>query len=115
MEILPNGPSDRARDSDVVLETGPAFRNGGLNQLLDGRPAFGPEMTNVAFVPKLPVTSCIPDDQAANATIADEDIGAEAEHEAGNLPLPSRENCIRQLVGGGRLIVQVRRSANILI
>src|SRR5438128_1818824 len=57
MKILPNGPADCARDSDVVLESRPAFRNGGLNQLLYGRPALGPKMTDIAFVPKLPVPS----------------------------------------------------------
>ena len=59
------------------------------------------------------MTGCIPDDQPAKATIADEDVGAESEHETGDLPLASRENCIRQLIGGGCLVVKVRRSADL--
>ena len=83
MEILPDRAADRARYADVMLQSGPSSGDRLTNQVLDDGAALGPELALVAHLAELVRARRVSNHQSAKAAVADEDVGAEPQHEVG--------------------------------
>src|SRR3954463_11467382 len=104
MQILPDGAADRAWDADIVLES----RQSALHCLRDEsrhhRAALDPEP---AFVEEFQMARRVPDDEPAEAFIADEYVGAEAEHEIVDPQIPGGGDRPCQIVSRCCIVEQI--------
>ena len=87
VQILPDGAANGARNSDVVLESGPVRARPPGDQLRHHGAALDPELPVVA---ELEVARGVPDDEAAKSLVADQNVGAEPEHEVIESRAPAR-------------------------
>ena len=78
MEVLPYGAADRARNAYVVLQPREPALDSLRDELGHDGAALDPEPP---VVQKFQVAGRIPDNKSAEAFVADEDVGAEPEHE----------------------------------
>ena len=78
VQVLPDCSTDRAGNSDVVLETRESALDSLRYQLCHHGPALDPEP---AIVEKLQVTRSIPDDETPESLVTDEDVGSEPKYE----------------------------------
>jgi zinc protease len=104
MEVLPNRAANGTRDADVVLESGPPEPHGFRDDLRHHGAAFNPKSSIIA---KLVMRCDIPDDEAANTLVGNEDIGTEAKYKERNLRAASGYDCISQRIGAVRLIEKI--------
>src|SRR5258705_6782133 len=110
MEVLPDGPADRARDPDVVLQTAPAAAYRFRDELRHHGATLDPEPP---IIVKNGVSGYVRNDEAGHALVGDENIGAEPEHEIRNLRLASGYDGMRQIIRGVGLVQQVGRTADL--
>src|SRR6185312_16153551 len=113
VEVLPDRSADRAGNSHVVLEPRPAASHRLLDQGLDDRSAFRPEMALVAIATELVVGGDVADDEPAEPPVAHQDVGAEAEDEVGYTILAGREHGVRNRICRGGLEEQVGGTADL--
>ena len=78
VEVLPDRAAHGARDADEVFESRPAASDRLEDQVAHDRAALDAQP---AIRVPLGVRSLVPDDEAAESAIADEDVRAEPEHE----------------------------------
>src|SRR6266550_2324974 len=78
VEILPDSPPYRARDSDVVLQPGQSALDRLGYEFRHYGTALDPEST---ILGEPEVTRCVSDDQASESFVAYQDVGAKPEHE----------------------------------
>src|SRR5262245_48753331 len=95
-----------------MLQSGPSPRYRLLNQVLDDGAALGPQQTVIAGFAELMCARGVPDDDAAESSVADQDVGAEAQDEIRYIKLTGGQDSLRECVGGGRLEEQVSRAAD---
>ena len=107
MQILPDRSADGARDTDVVFQSRPAMRNGVADQIRHDRAAFGDASS---ITEPGDVSGAVPDHDAPEATIAHQNVRAEAEHE----PVDARRlrdvDCLCQIVARVCIVQQIRRT-----
>src|SRR5438093_1062860 len=90
-----------------MLKPGPTAPHGLKDEVLDDGPAFGPQRAEFTLLLELEVSGSVSDDETSEAFVADQNVGAEAEDEVGNLEVARREHGVRKLVGGGGFEVEV--------
>lgn len=112
VQILPHRAANRARNPDIVFEPGPTTSNGVLNERLDDRAALTPELASITLFPELMRLRGVSDDQAAKASVSDQNVGAESEDKVGYIVLSRREHGIGKCGGRRRLEEEIGRSAN---
>ena len=109
MEILPDCTANGARDSDVVLES----RQAPLDRL-----GYQPRHHCSALDPKAPViqklqvVGRISDNKTSKSTVADQDVGAEAEDEVVDSEVSGGGNSPCQIVGGCSIVEQIGWTAD---
>src|SRR5690606_21072371 len=84
VQFLPYRTAHGTGDPDVVLQPGPPAVRGRQDQIPHHCSALGPES---AVVPAAGCLCYVPDNQAAKSTVTDQDVGAESQHEVGDLHL----------------------------
>ena len=109
MEVLPDGTTNGARDAGVVFEPREAALDGLGDQVPHDRTALGAEG---AVDAELEGARHVPDDESTESTVADEDVRAEPQDEAGNSCRMRGSHRPRQIVGAVGGIQQVSRAAN---
>src|SRR5882762_3945736 len=110
MKILPDGATNRARNSDVVLQTAPAAAHRLGDELRHHGATLDPE---AAVIVKNGVRGYVPNDEAANTFVGDEDVGAEPEDEIRNLSVAGGYDGMRQIIRGVGLIKEIGRTADL--
>src|SRR5512140_2599789 len=110
MKILPDGATNGTRNSDKMLEPRPAAMNGFRDQIPHHGATLHPELAAVA--PARMVCS-VPDHQSAKTLVAHQDVGAESQHEVGNIQLARSSDRERQFVCGGGLAKEIRGPADL--
>src|SRR6516162_4686344 len=110
MEILPHRTADGARDADEVLEARPSAPHGLEDEIAHDRAALG---GHVSLGGPVDARADVPDHDPAEATVADEDVRAEAEHEVRRARLARGEHGAREILRGVRFVetrgIQARR------
>ena len=104
VQVLPDGAANGARNADVVLESRPAAPNGFRNDLRHHGAAFDPEASIVA---EGEVRRDISDDEAANALVGNEDVGAEPEDEIRNLGTARGYDGVGERICAVRLVQKI--------
>lgn len=109
MKVLPDSAPNRAGDSHVVLESGPAtlYRLG--YDLPDDCATLDPQP---AIIRKIEMAGMIPDHDSTKALVANEDIRAQSKNKQGNTQFAGGKNSFRQIVRGACRIKKIRRTAN---
>src|SRR5690348_3298871 len=77
VEVLPDRAAHRTWNTHIVLEPRPASRDRFLDQVFDDRTALRPEKAAVILLTEFVMTSRIADDQSAEPTVPDQDIGTQ--------------------------------------
>ena len=67
----------------------------------------------IAVLTEREVPSGVADDESSESLVADQYVGTEPEHEVRNGMLSGRRDGVRQVVGGLRLIQEIRGSADL--
>src|SRR5690349_2445238 len=96
VQVLPNGATNRAWDADIVLESRETARDSLGNELCHHCPTLNPKP---AIIVELEVTRSVPNHQAAEAFVADQNVGAKTEHEKGYTQLTSGIDSHCQIIG----------------
>ena len=109
MQVLPDRPANRARNADVVFEAGPATSHRLGDQVAHDDATLAPHM---AVIGETNVASDISDHEPAEAAVADEDIGAEAEHEKRYAAFASTGHGVCEIIGRRGIVEQVGRTSD---
>ena len=110
VQVLPQRPADGRGDADVMFEPRESRLHGPFDHVgIEDGAAFGPELARLG--PHLDVLGRVADDEAAKASVADDDIGADAEQEMWDRVGARYPDGVGQFVGGVGLDEKVRRTA----
>src|SRR5947207_14377955 len=115
MQILPHGAANRARYSDVMFESRPAFRHRLLDQVFDDRTTFCPQQAriwNFRVATKLMSACDVSNNQAAKAAVANEHVGTQAKNEVRYTGVSGSEHGVGKRIGRRRLEEQIGGTAN---
>src|SRR5512138_2200629 len=96
MEILPDSTADGARNADVVLQARPSASNRLGDEVAHDNAALAP---HAAIFMEANVPSDISDHEAAKSAIANEDVGAEPEHEKRYAAFARTGHGVCQIIG----------------
>src|SRR5690606_9607916 len=108
VKVLPDGAADAARDTGIVLEPGETRDGRSFDEIRDRGAAFRCETATV----DVPVVGLVVDHEAAKALVSDQDVGAGAEQEPGDILRPSLHHGRDQLILCMYGDEEVRRAAD---
>src|SRR5689334_85347 len=109
MQVLPDSAPDGARNADVVLEARPREPHRFLNEILHDCAALGPQ-SPLGVEPMM--RRSVSDHEAAESSVADENVRAEPEDEILDAQFPGDGDSMRKVVGGLGLKENVGWSAD---
>ena len=95
-----------------MLQPGPASGDRFANQVFHDRAALGPELALVTHFAELVSPRRVANHESAKPSVANEDVGAEPQHEVGYTGFASGKDGIGQRVGRSRVVEQVGGSAD---
>jgi len=107
VQILPDGAPDGARDADVMFKAGPTASDGFQDQVAHDDATLAP---HPALFVKTNVSSSVPNNEAAKAPVANQDVGAEAEDELRDAGFTRGDDRVCQIIGRGGIVEEVGRT-----
>ncbi len=110
VQILPDRSANRAGNSDVVLQARQSTLDGLRYQPCHYCSAFHPEL---APVEKLQMGGRIPDDEAPESLVADEDVGTEPEYEILDSEFTGSANSPCQILGRCCIVEEIGWTADL--
>ena len=110
VQVLPDRTADRARNPDIMLESGPPTRDGLTDERRHDGAALDPQ---ASVVMERELAGGVSYHEAANPAIAHEDVRAKPEEEKRHANRASCGDCICQSVSGGGIVQQVRGPSNL--
>src|SRR3954469_4856591 len=109
MKILPDRAAYRARNTNIMFEPGEPSLHRLRNEPGHHGSALYPQS---AMVEEFQVARRVPDDESAKALVADEDVGAEAQHEIIDAELSGGGDRPCQIVGRCCIVEQIGWTAD---
>ncbi|MEA2761319.1 MAG: hypothetical protein QOD47_603 [Gemmatimonadaceae bacterium] len=109
VQVLPDRSTDRTGNTDVVLETRKSALDSLRYQPRHHCPTLHPEP---AIIGELQMTRSVPNHKAAESLVADEDVGAEPEHEVLHPQVTSGGDSPCQILGRCCIVEEIGWTAD---